>query len=193
MKAASKLITGQIFKGVEKSAAKEVAEGVEKKAVANQLSKAELAQLEKKAVAVTGAEVEAAGLAKKPATDIVHKQEVEKIYAQNSGGRFMRRAAGAATLVGASAGATATLYPVIKGTNFAVNTANAVENSLSNLGDEMKSLVPPTGNIHEAINSAERSAHSITAGVGRSAKTGVTILVVLGGMVVAYEIYRFTR
>eukprot|EP00966_Prymnesium_polylepis_P173821 4020756-Prymnesium_polylepis.1 len=42
-----------------------------------------------------------------------------------------------------------------------------------------------------AIAGAEHSAHDITAGLAVPAQTGVTILVVLAGIVAAYEMYRF--
>ena len=52
----------------------------------------------------------------------------------------------------------------------------------------------PTGSdLAAAIRGAENRAHDITAGLTGPAQAGVTVLVVLVGVVAAYEVYRFVR
>jgi len=114
--------------------------------------------------------------------------------------------------------AGAALGTVGAGTYLATNAINRVDNRVGQLGgalvdipveigkgiehlesDLAKGLASlgrhmPTGSdLAAAIRGAEHSAHDITTGLAGPAQTGVTVLVVLAGIVAAYEMYRFVR
>lgn len=71
----------------------------------------------------------------------------------------------------------------------ASRTEEKVEQVLGGLARHM-----PTGSdLSAAIRGAENRAHDITTGLAGPTQTGVTVLVILAGVVAAYEVYRFVR
>jgi predicted PurR-regulated permease PerM len=161
-----------------------------KKAVTAPLSSA-AHEVSKDAGKVVGSELKTA------ASGVVHEATDVAVARAKASGKWKTKLAGSGPMyIGATATALTGGY-VVWNTNQRVDQlANAAKNLGKNAQDDINKLLdhmPRPGDIEGAALRAVNGAHDIGAGLAGPASTALTISLVLGSMVVAYEVYKYSR
>ena len=121
-----------------------------------------------------------------------HEQEVERIKLMTKGSDRRNVALGVSSIAGTAAAGTATLYPVLRGTDTAIDAVNRIESAVEAVPGKIAGLTPELphpSDITRAANNALNGAHKIGATLEGSAQMGITIGMILIAAVVAYEVY----
>ena len=167
----------------------EAAEHRAASAGAHALGDAAMHTLETDARKVAGSELKSIARSEvSEATSVANKQRLKELEIMARGSNRRNVLIG----LGVAAGGAATAYATVAGANAAVKASQVVTDIPDKIEKAFQGLHAPDWHLPSLPDPTQsfRGANPIGA-ITSGAQTGVTIIVVLGGIVIAYEAYRF--